>query len=137
MTDYTVHFGVVPMAPGFDSEPQSAIHKALMGTTTVSGYEFICGGDPFWEWGEYNSEHPAHVTTTMPLDSTPMSLILRVLIESQRDALVNEIPAWSRLIDYVVITDTEDYSENVWVYLHHMGVYKIDERSDIERLLDH
>jgi len=98
---------------------QVTVHLGLLGGTIFSeqifmdldGWGFILDGDSFTAWGENPRQDaqlgdPIHVTYTV--DEAPDGDWLNV-----RSLLQETMGEGWRVIDYIVLTDTKDWSEDV------------------------
>lgn len=104
----TLHFGLI----GEDFEAR------LMPSQRTG---FISEGDSFFEWGGGNFAEPIDETVHVyvQLAGAPSADELRRIIPEMRQRLLDNmtLPKGARLIDYVVATDTDDWSENSRVWL--------------------
>ena len=100
----TIHFGVLRERDG----------------ATVSDLPrgFRSNADSFLVWGEFitgpEDDLTVHFTYTTTTDSL---VVIRDVIPQLRVALTQVLKPGARLIDYVVVTDYEDWSERVRIWL--------------------
>jgi len=100
----------------------STIHFGIMETSTGAGPDrplpmgWNTNLDSFLVWGETGEDdHTIHLTYETPYlhmsRVKPMIPLLRAQVEKI------SLYTGERLIDYVVVTDTEDWAEAQWVWL--------------------
>ena len=104
----------------------NTVHLGLVGkTTTVSeelarklaGYQFILDGDSYTVWGEKIGTEGAEGTTDLHVIwQVCNGEITKKMAMDVRHLLVKTVGKEFRVIDYVVVTDREDWSENVEVH---------------------
>ena len=102
-----------------DCHKQVTLHLGLLGSTIFSeqifmdldGWGFVVAGDSFTAWGENLRQDaqlgdPIHVTYTVDEEPDGDWLSIRRLLQETMGE------SW-RVIDYIVLTDAKDWSEDV------------------------
>jgi len=120
MSVYTLHLGALMTSASYrmrlsDYESAQVVESAKPGVFVITTdaeltYQVVSDSDSWSQWGEHLADGTMHLTvglTHMP-STTEVQLIYRAIAKALRGG---------RLADWVALTNAENWSEHVGVYL--------------------